>query len=405
MYTRKNASPRCLMKIDLRKAYDSIEWEFVRQMLSSLHFPPKFIAWVITCITSTSYFIALNGQTHGFFKGKRGLMQGDPLSPLLFTLCMEYLSRLIHMLGSLDGFKFHPLCKGLKLTHLMFVDDLLLFCKGDIPSVVALTEVFNCFSTTSGLHINTEKTDIVMNGVAPDIEEVILRHTGFKKGSLPFKYLGVQISHKRLSNIDCNVLVDKMLAKIRGKEYGGLGLVDTHLWNLAIVGKLVCWIVVKKDHMWIKWVDKIYIKGAPWLDYQPSQSSSWAWRKICEIKDKFRDAYDQGKWLTADDMYTISKGYDWLNQQTQHKVAWAKIVWNRFNTPRHCFIHWLMQRQRLLTLDRLQELGIATSGICFLCSRATANHHHLFQGCDYAKKMLSNSTFLAAGHYDRRYFT
>ncbi|XP_074299673.1 uncharacterized protein LOC141630822 [Silene latifolia] len=170
------------------------------------------------------------------------------------------------------------------------------------------------------------------------------------------------------------------------KEYGGLGLVDTHLWNLAAVDKLVWWIAVKKDHLWIKWVDKIYIKDTPWIDYQPSQSSSWAWRKICEIKDRFRDAYLQGKWMEADDMYTISKGYEWLTFQSHQKVIWAKAVWNRFNTPRHCFILWLLQRQRLLTLDRLQKMGVVTSGVCFVYSRGLETHQHLFQECEYAKK-------------------
>ncbi|XP_074267155.1 uncharacterized protein LOC141590462 [Silene latifolia] len=325
-----------------------------------------------------------------------------------------------------------------------------------------MTEVFNCFSGASGLHSNTDKTDIVLNGVSPDIEEAILRHTGFKKGSLPFKYLGVRISHKRLSKIDCNVLVDKMLARIRdwnkkkisysgrlilvksvletihnywsqifflpigvmdrikalcrnflweghesytkaplvawsvlcqGKEYGGLGLTDTHMWNIAAIGKLVWWIAIKKDHLRIKWVDKIYIKDVPWIKYQPTQYSSWAWRKICEVKEKFRDAYVQGKWLDTDDAYKISKGYEWLTHLTQQKVVWAKVVWNMFNIPRHNFILWLIQRLRLLTLDRLQKMGIANSGVCFLCARENESHHHLFHESSYAKlcyKQLSS---------------
>ncbi|XP_074316286.1 uncharacterized protein LOC141652637 [Silene latifolia] len=127
LYTRKSVSPRCMLKVDLRKAYDSIEWKFIHQMLQSLNFPPKFTQWLMNCVITTSYSIVLNGQSHGFFPGKRGLRQGDPLSPLLFTLCMEYLSRLLQVACEYQGFKYHPLCKCLKLSHLMFADDLLLF--------------------------------------------------------------------------------------------------------------------------------------------------------------------------------------------------------------------------------------------------------------------------------------
>ncbi|XP_074297251.1 uncharacterized protein LOC141627956 [Silene latifolia] len=172
--------------------------------------------WFMNCITTTSYSIVLNGQSHGFLPGKRGLRQGDPISPLLFTLCMEYLSRLLKAAYEYPGFKYHPLCKSLKLSHLMFADDLLLFCRGDIKSVMTFMEAFNCFSGASGLQISSEKSDIILNGLTPSTEDNILKYTGFKKGTLPFKYLGVQISHKRLTKLDCNVLVDWMLLRIRG---------------------------------------------------------------------------------------------------------------------------------------------------------------------------------------------
>ncbi|XP_074283325.1 uncharacterized protein LOC141607874 [Silene latifolia] len=94
MYNRGMVSPRCMFKLDLQKAYDSIEWQFVDQMLDALNFPEHFRKLIMLCITTPSYTLNLNGSHFGYFHGKRGLGQGDPISPLIFCICMEYLTRI-----------------------------------------------------------------------------------------------------------------------------------------------------------------------------------------------------------------------------------------------------------------------------------------------------------------------
>lgn len=117
-YNRVNTSSRCLTKIDLRKAYDSINWEFIREILDGYGFPRRFSAWVMECVCSTSFSICCNGTLHGFFKGKKEIRQGDPISPLIFVLVMEYSSRILKKVGMLPDFTFHPQCKELELNHL-----------------------------------------------------------------------------------------------------------------------------------------------------------------------------------------------------------------------------------------------------------------------------------------------
>ena len=130
---------------------------FIHDIRQALNFPVHFTKIIMECITTPSYTLSINGISFGFFKGKRGLRQGDPMSPLIFTLVMEYFSRLLSSTSNVSSFKYHPMCKHLQMTHLLFADDLFLFCRGDLKSVTVFlsTQVlfssllFFCFSSLS----------------------------------------------------------------------------------------------------------------------------------------------------------------------------------------------------------------------------------------------------------------
>lgn len=113
-------------------------------MMHELGFPSRMVDWVMRCIKIVSYSVLVNGHPKQF-KAARGLRQGDPLSSYLFSLCLEYLSRCLETLAYEKGFKFHPRCRRMKITHLTFADDLLLFSYGD-RSIDAIWKVFKMFS-------------------------------------------------------------------------------------------------------------------------------------------------------------------------------------------------------------------------------------------------------------------
>jgi hypothetical protein len=101
------------IKIDMEKAFDRMEWAFLLAILSKLGFHPTWINWIRLCITSPSFSILLNGSPYGHFKPGRGLRQGDPLSPFLFILGSEVISRLFlrqESRGLLSGIKIAKNC-------------------------------------------------------------------------------------------------------------------------------------------------------------------------------------------------------------------------------------------------------------------------------------------------------
>jgi len=117
-----------------------------------------FTKWVMACVTLVTFSIHMNGLVSDSFVEGKGLRQGDPLSLLFFVLTMEYLSRLLKQVSQQHYFRFHPHCKQLGLTHLMFVDNLILLSKAHPASLqlkmTALHEIHEC----AGLKVNLAKS-------------------------------------------------------------------------------------------------------------------------------------------------------------------------------------------------------------------------------------------------------
>lgn len=195
-YNRKRSSKSCMIMVDLRKAYDIVDWMFLYDVLHGLGFPIKFIGWIRECISTASFSVSVNGSLFGLFPSKCGLRQGDPMSPMLFTLCIEYFSRLLTQKIRFSGFRFHPKCRGLRITHLAYVDDLMLFYRADERSVSILLQALNDFEATSGLTVNLDKSNIFLAGVLSDRFHL----TGLLSRSLPVRYLGVPLHAQRLTS-------------------------------------------------------------------------------------------------------------------------------------------------------------------------------------------------------------
>uniref|UniRef100_A0A803PY01 Reverse transcriptase domain-containing protein n=1 Tax=Cannabis sativa TaxID=3483 RepID=A0A803PY01_CANSA len=415
-YTRKNVSARCILKIDLSKAYDTVDWQFVEDMLNQLCFPSRFVNWIMTCLKGTQYHLLMNGRIQGSFRGKKGLRQGDPMSPLLFVLIMEYLSRLLSFYSEKEGFGYHPLCKHLRLTNLFFADDLVLFSKGNLNSVKIIQEAFTKFCNATGLSANKAKSQIFFGGVKEDVKQKILELVQIEEGNLSFTgraqlihsvLLGIRnywmsifiIPQKIVEAVDksCrDFLWGKKENKSKfhlafwekvclPKKLGGIGFREGKKWNKALIAKYLWAISSKQDNLWVKWVNSIYLKGQSIWSYHTKQDATWYFKKLLNLRVSTSEAelnlVVNGKKFHASKFYNM--------QLKENKVNYVGAVWDKLVLPKHRFIYWQVVNTQLITRDLLNRFVSIQDVNCPVCNQAEENHKHVFFECPFSKQVAA----------------
>ncbi|WMV23932.1 hypothetical protein MTR67_017317 [Solanum verrucosum] len=181
-----------VLKLDMTKAYDRVSWSFTCLVLRRFGFGEVFIDLVWRIMSKNWYSIIINGHRHGFFHSTRGLKQGDHLSPALFILGAEVLSRLLnslHQIPSYKGFFMEP--KGPQINHLSFADDVIIFASTDRHSLKLIMDMLGDYEHTSGQLINKEKSHFMIPAnTSQDIINTIQAVTRFSQKSSPITYLG-----------------------------------------------------------------------------------------------------------------------------------------------------------------------------------------------------------------------
>ncbi|XP_059285202.1 uncharacterized protein LOC132038567 [Lycium ferocissimum] len=205
-----------VVKLDMTKAYDRVSWLFLTKVLRKFGFSEVLIDMVFSLLSNIWYSVLLNGQAHGFFKSSKGVKQGDPLSPTLFILVAEALSRGLNALYKNPRFVEYGMPKGSpRINHLSYADDTILFVSADQYSVKLMMRVLNRYEKVSGQLVNLNKSafyvhEKVQSGLVSRLKQI----TGIRQGLFPFTYLGCPIFYSRNKISHYDTVVKKIAKRV-----------------------------------------------------------------------------------------------------------------------------------------------------------------------------------------------
>ncbi|XP_017618087.1 uncharacterized protein LOC108462679 [Gossypium arboreum] len=317
-YNRKYISPSCTLKVDLQKAWDPLNSGFILSVLKVMSFLSCLSSGLLLVSLLLDFPFLIIGGLLVFFRGEREIRQGDLY---LFVVAMNALSRILEEVAQCGVFKYHPKCLRVKLSHLSFADDLLIFAKGSVVLCISEEEI-----------------------------ELIRSITGFKIGQLLVRYLGVPLCRqfllpkavlRKIAQIcvrffwkvqDCaahGARVSRFLI-CSPKSEGGLGLRDLEVWNNVCILQHIRSILAEEGSLSIAWN-----KDVQRIPISSKIASSRLWE---DIRDKGR------------------------------KVCWHRLFWFSLHIPKHSIVAWMADLNWLPTRDRLSSLGLNVDGRCVLCS-------------------------------------
>jgi Reverse transcriptase (RNA-dependent DNA polymerase) len=182
------------LKADINKAFDTVEWPFIRRALGALGIPKALIQLIMSYIGEGRIIVLVNDKSDVFLRPTRGLRQGCSL-PLLI-ISMKFLTKGLNQVkdeGRLKGVQVAP--AALIITHTMYIDDLVLFGAAEESEIRELLWVLEKFREESGLEVNPIKSNIWFSRICDNhCRQQILMAFQAKLAQPAEKYLGVFVT-------------------------------------------------------------------------------------------------------------------------------------------------------------------------------------------------------------------
>ncbi|XP_070048893.1 uncharacterized protein [Nicotiana tomentosiformis] len=343
----------------MTKAYERLSWLFLTKVLRKMGFGERFIGLVFGIISNKWYSVLLNGQPYGFFKSSRGVKQGYPLSPTLFILASEALSRGLNALHSnlyFCGFglpKWSP-----KINHLVYANDTIIFSSSDATSLRLVMEVLSAYESASGQLINTSKSVVYLHHSAPvEVVNIVERIIGFTRQYFPFTYLGCPIFYTRRKMDHYQGLLTKVMDKLQA--WKGLGAL---------------YFIVPPDFVINDPINNVYemVQDGVWdLDrLMEVLPEDYAVHIMENIKPPVpTKILDKPYWkLETRGELSVKSAWEYLRRRNEPALAYSKI-WVKGLPFKISFFLWKVWKAKLPLDDWMRRLGYFMPSKCWCCAQ------------------------------------
>lgn len=209
----KNKTPTLLFKLDIRKAFDSVSWDYILHLLQRRGFPSIFRDWITALLRTSSSRVLLNGVAGPPILHGQGFQQGDPLSPLLFVIAIDPLQQLLNLATS-HGLLHKVRGHGSTVRTSLYTDNAAVFVKPIKDDVANLATILKGFEEVIGLCTNFQKSSVVPIRCRNLDLDNILHGLPAKRATFPLKYLGLPLSVRQLGRVDFQYLVDQSAGRL-----------------------------------------------------------------------------------------------------------------------------------------------------------------------------------------------
>ena len=199
-----------LLKLDISRAFDSISWAFLFEVLRKMGFGASFLQWIAISLRTASTKILVNGIPGRKIMHVRGLCQGDPISPQLFVLGMEVFSLLVRR--AVEEELLDPIGRCTPVQRVsIYADDVVMFLKPSVQDLVTVRGLLRLFGEASGLRVNCQKSSATLIRGNEQDEERVQRGLQCAITRFPVKYLGLQLALRPLTRAEWQPMLDKVV--------------------------------------------------------------------------------------------------------------------------------------------------------------------------------------------------